>query len=106
MEMRLVDDGRGVSGTACGITSGYLGFANAPVTANGRTVEFVVTAQAVIDAIGDVNPTVGNRFTGEIEGDAITGQLITRGGPLNITFSRSDSVSGTCAGASRYQVPR
>jgi hypothetical protein len=106
MEMRLVDDGRGVSGAACGITSGYLVFTNAPVAVKGRTVEIVVTEQAVIDAIGGVSPTAGWRFIGELEGDVISGRVITGGPPINITFSRRDSVSVTCSGASRFQVPR
>ena len=104
MEMKFVDDGGGrVTGTACGVTSSYLTFVNAPVTLTGRQVEFVVTERSVIDAIGCVNPTVGMRYSGQLEGTTISGQIIGRGGPaVNIGFVRVDNGSGTCDWAARY----
>ena len=107
MEMKFVDDGRGrVTGTACGVTSSYLTFVNAPVTLTGRQVEFVVTERSVIDAVGRVTPSVGMSYSGQLEGTTISGQFIGRGGPaVNIGFARVDSVSGTCDWASRYNIP-
>jgi hypothetical protein len=54
------------------------------------------------------NAVVSRQFTGELQGDAIVGQLIfypittpPSNPPINVGFVRSSLVSGTCAGAPR-----
>lgn len=93
--MRLVGDGRNVSGTACGSTAGYLSFRNAPVEVEGRTIRFVITKDSIVGA----RAQLGDRFVGELKDDGtIAGRMTGSGGPMNFTFSRSDLGSGTCEG--------
>jgi hypothetical protein len=103
MQMRLVGDTRNITGTACGTTSGYLNFRDAPVEVDGRTVRFVITKESIVST---GSALIGNRFVGELKEDgSIVGRMTGTGGPMDFTFVRSDLVSGTCEGAMIYTPP-
>lgn len=97
LQMRLVGDTGNITGTACGTTSGYLNFRDAPVEVDGRAVRFVVTKESLVST---GTALIGNRFVGELmEDGSIVGRMTGSGGPMNFTFVRSDLASGTCEGA-------